>query len=337
MPGSNKPVLAGFVTAEDVARLAGVSRSAVSRTFTPGASVSRDVRARVQTAAQSVGYRVNRLAQSLALDNSPLVGIVAANIDTPFNAALLARMGQVLSQNGMQCLLLDATHVETGIAPLIERILEFRARAVIIMSGSPSNAIVEECLRSKLRVVLVNRPIPGVQADLVLSDDVAGARLAADQLLRSGARRLAVVAGGSGTPSQRRRIDAFRRYVAGRGVETTAWAAGVTSYETGQRAARELLTGERPDGVFCVTDLLALGFMDVARYELGMNLPGELGIVGFDDVPEAGWLAYRLTTIRQSVEGLSRAALAAVMRESGQGTTNLIPIELVERESVRRT
>src|SRR5215213_4710559 len=97
-----------FVTAEDVARLAGVSRSAVSRTFTPGASVSPDVRQRVQEAAKVLGYRVNRLARSLISDRSNLVGVVGSNLSTPFMARQLDQLSQALLKRSMQCLLLNA-------------------------------------------------------------------------------------------------------------------------------------------------------------------------------------------------------------------------------------
>jgi DNA-binding LacI/PurR family transcriptional regulator len=101
-----------FVTAEDVARLAGVSRSAVSRTFTPGASVSPDVKLRVQEAAKSLGYRVNRLAQSLISDQSNLVGVVSANLSLPFMARQLDELSRALLKRGMQCLLLNAAETK---------------------------------------------------------------------------------------------------------------------------------------------------------------------------------------------------------------------------------
>jgi DNA-binding LacI/PurR family transcriptional regulator len=325
----------GFVTAADVAALAGVSRSAVSRTFTPGAYVSEQVRARVTEAAERVGYRINRLAQSLIREKSSLVGIVAANIETPFNAALLSALSRALPAAGFQCLLFNAANAESGIAPLIERILEFRACAVVVLSGSPPNAIVEESIRNGLRVVLVNKLTRGVAADTILSDDLAGARLAADRLVEAGARRLAVVASGSGTPSQRRRIRAFRQRATEHGLPPILWGDGTTSYETGARAARDLLARSCPDGVFCVTDLLAMGFVDVVRHERRLQVPDDISVIGFDDTAPAGWAAYALTTIRQSIPELTAAVLAAVGREDGPARRIIVPVELIERRTVR--
>jgi DNA-binding LacI/PurR family transcriptional regulator len=309
----------------------------VSRTFTPGASVSPEVRRKVQEAAAALGYRVNRLARSLISDRSNLVGVVGANLSTPFMARELDLLSRRLLQDGLQCLLLNAADAERGIAPLIELILEFRVRAIVVMSGSPPSSIVDECLANGVRVVLVHRQVDAAMADTIVSDDAAGASMAAERLLRAGCRRPAVVASGAGTPSQLRRSEAFRARMAGAGVETRLWCAGETSYESGVRAARDLLPQAETDGVFCVTDLLALGFLDEAR-ALGRRVPADVSVVGFDDIPQAAWQPYRLTTIRQSPEDLASAVLDAVRREPKddreRGHT-VLPVALVERATVR--
>lgn len=324
-----------FVTAADVAVRAGVSRSAVSRTFTPGAYVSAEVRARVNEAADQVGYRINRLAQSLIQEKSNLIGIVAANLEAPFNAALLASLSKALPLSGRECLLFNATSSQQDIVPMIKRILEYRARALVILSGTPPNEIVEESVRRGLRVILVNKPMRGVAVDTILSDDLLGARLAADRLVRSGARRLAVVASSSRTPNQRRRIAGFRSRAREHGLPVAVWAEGETCYETGRRAADALLPS-RPDGIFCVTDLLAMGFLDGARHGHGRSIPRDLSVIGFDDVAMAGWSAYGLTTIRQSVSALTEAVLAAVEREGMPARRFVAPVELIERATVRQ-
>lgn len=110
----------GFVTAEEVAKKAGVSRSAVSRTFTPGGSVSKVVRRKVLKAAQELGYRVNRLAQGLNNDRSNLIGVVGANLSSPFISKQLDLLSIGLLRRGLQCLLLNAADARKDIAPLIE-------------------------------------------------------------------------------------------------------------------------------------------------------------------------------------------------------------------------
>jgi DNA-binding LacI/PurR family transcriptional regulator len=324
-----------FVTADDVAKLAGVSRSAVSRTFTPGASVSPDTRRRVAAAAQALGYRVNRLAQGLISAHSNLVGVVGANLATPYMAGQLDLLSQALLSRGLQCMLLNAGGSDSDVSRLIDLILEFRVRAIVVMSGSPPSAIVEECITNGVRVILVNKVVPGASADAIFTDDAAGAKLAARRLLDAGCRRIAVIASGSGTSSLKARADAFSKALARGGAEPVRWAEGSTSYETGQRAALELLSDADFDGAFCVTDLIALGFLDGARSDAGRQVPADLSVIGFDDIPQAGWSAYRLTTIRQSLHSIADAVIAAIERDGNAALSTTIPVSLVERATVR--
>ncbi|SCZ00543.1 LacI family DNA-binding transcriptional regulator [Microvirga guangxiensis] len=329
-----------FVTAEDVARLAGVSRSAVSRTFTPGASVSADVRLRVQEAAKTLGYRVNRLARSLISDQSNLVGVVGANLSLPFMARQLDELSRALLRRGMQCLLLNAAEAEQGITPLIELILEFRVRAIVVMSGSPPSSIIDDCVANGVRVILVNRQADDAETDTIISDDLGGARLAAGRLLQAGCRRIGVVGSGARTPTQLRRRVAFAECIEEAGIEPVVWASGETTYETGIEAAEGLLASHDLDGVFCVTDLLALGFLDGAR-RMGRRVPDDLSVIGFDDIPQSAWVPYHLTTVRQSMSDLTEAVLTAIEREMHGKDMDLVhevlPVELVERATVRPT
>jgi DNA-binding LacI/PurR family transcriptional regulator len=325
----------GFITADDVARRAGVSRSAVSRTFTPGASVSAEVSARVRRASDELGYRINRLAQGLTSDRSNLVGIVVSNLGSPYISRQVDALSQLLLQHGLQCLLLNATDAEHDISPLMDLVLEFRVRAIVVMSGAPPSSIVERCVANGIQVILTNRVAEGGVSTVVASDDTTGAQLAAARLLRARCRRIAVVGGGIGTFSQMRRLNAFSAVVGAAGLEPVLWAQGATTYEMGMEAARAILQRTPDlDGVFCATDLLALGFLDVARQEFGRRIPEDISIVGFDDIPQAGWLGYSLTTIRLPHRDLARSILAKVV-EPADHDFSVVPVELVERHSVR--
>lgn len=327
-----------YVTAGAVARKAGVSRSTVSRAFTPGSSISREARARVMVAAALMGYRVNRLAQSLTRARSPLVGLVGANLETPFQANLMADLSEALLRQGMQCVLLNARGTVRDVAPLIANLLEFRARAVVILSGTPPVEIIEECRRSRLKVILINRPLPEAAVHTILCDDRAGAELAAGRLLAAGCRNLAVIGSASGTPSITRRIEAFSAHLKARGIEPVVWLKGPTGYETGRDAARTLLGGQRLDGAFCATDLIAMGFVDGARHDRGLRVPEDVSVIGFDDIPQAAWQAYQLTTIRQSVPNLVEAVMRAIASEEEAlpgAAPVLLPVSLIERTSAR--
>ncbi len=324
----------GFVTAEDVARRAGVSRSAVSRTFTEGASVSPQMRRRVLRAASALGYRVNRLAQGLIRERSNLVGVLAANLSTPYIATYLDALSQALLRENLQCLLLNAADEGSNVSRLIDLILEFRVRAIVVISVTPPSAIVRECAANGVRVVLVNRVLESARADTIRTDDVAGARLAAEALIRAGCRRPAIVS--SATPSQMRRVKAAAAYFARAGIKAIRWSRGPSRYETGSQAARDLLATRDIDSVFCVTDLLALGFIDTVR-AMGRRVPEDISVVGYHDIPQASWQSYRLTTIRQPVGDLIRAVMQAVLRDGNprKPLNTVVSQELIERATVR--
>ena len=331
-----------FVTAAEIAEHAGVSRSAVSRTFTPGASVSSAVRARVLEAAGILGYRVNRLAQSLTNARSNIVGLVGADLQQPFHAECLATLSEALLADGFQCMLLNAANAGRDMGAVIERVLEYRVCAIVVMNGTPSSDIVKECLGNGVPVILVNKPMPGFGVDTVVTDHAGGGRAAADQLLAAGCRRLVVVSSAARTASLVGRLDAFRERAAEAGVSVRLWQEGPTDYAAGREAALSILgdpVDSAVDGAFCVTDLLALGFLDAARLDRGRRVPDDLSVIGFDDIPQAAWNAYQLTTFRQPVQLLTDQVMQIIRQRAETPevphATFPLPATLVLRKTVR--
>lgn len=325
---------ARFVSSADVARLAGVSRSAVSRAFTPGGCVSPPTRARILAAAEELGYRVNRLARILHQDRSDLVGVVGANFANPYISAQFDALTAELHRRNLQCLLLNSAG--TAKATDLARLLDYRVRTVVLLSGAAPDRLMRLCAANGARMVLINRPAPpkGALADLILADSAAGGRLAAKRLASAGCRHVAVVISGSRTSAKRVRARAFCDEMAARDIPVTRWEKGPNSYQTGIDAARTLLASPGIDGIFGVTDEIALGVLNTARFELGLAVPGELSVIGFDDAPISDWSSHRLTTIRQSLPELTRATMDAIERSAeAPPTRSEIPVTLVERDS----
>ena len=335
---ADHPFRQNFVTAAEVGRHARVSRSAVSRTFTPGASVSSAMRLRVTESAATLGYRVNMLAQRLANARSHLVGILATEIDAPFHAELLDSLSAALLRDGFDCMLLNASNNEHEITALIARMLAYRVEAIVVMSGTPSSRIVEECLSKGVSVILVNKPMAGVSADTVMADHAAGGRIAAARLIAAGCSKLAVISSGARTSSLVNRLKAFRARAARARLPVTIWDRGATTYENGHAAAIAL-RDFAIDGAFCVTDLLALGFLDGMRFSNGRRVPEDVSVIGFDDVPQASWAANQLTTFRQSASLLTDAVTsmlrARALDPAISHKTVTIPVELVVRRTLR--
>jgi len=324
------------VNARQVAERAGVSRSAVSRTFTEGASVSRETRAKVMKAAAELGYHVNHLARGLIRAETGIVCLLIGEIGTPYQSALLDATTRCLQAAGKVVMVLNTAGDPRTTEAALGQTLNYRADATVVFSGSPPSTLVETCIASGQRVIMINRDdLPkGTEQILVENDEAVGE--AALMLHRAGCATLAVVSSTAGTPSIVARERRFVQAAAGLGLTVTVSREGPTGYATGAASARLLLaSSRRPDGVFCVTDLLALGFMDVARREFGRRIPEDLCIVGFDDIAQAGWMSYELTTFRQPLETMAERIVAILATDEEPSGPIRLPVQTVWRRSVR--
>lgn len=332
----NKPKKAS-VSANRVAELAGVSRSAVSRTFTDGASVSAETRAKVLAAAEKLGYHVNHLARGLIRHRSGIVCLIVGELHAPYQSAFVEAATRTLQAVGKVVMVLNTSGQPANVEAALRQTLNYRADATVVVSGSPSVSLIETCIENGQRVILINRDDPVEGPHFVLVENEAAAREAYLMLRRAGCSRLAVVSSTAGTPSPTARERAFVAAAEAEGVAVTVSRAGPTGYAAGAESARQLLAlSGRPDGVFCVTDLLALGFMDVARMEFRLSVPEDLCVIGFDDIPEAGWLGYNLTTFRQPLAEIADY-IASIVEEDAEEVAGLrrLPVQVVWRRTVR--
>lgn len=325
-----------FVSADQVAQKAGVSRSAVSRTFTPGASVAPATREKVLKAAEELGYHVNDLARGILANQSRLVGIVATKPEMGFRSHLTAALSKALIARGSVPVLINTGQTEEELLAAQKTLIGHRAEATIILSGSPPASFFELARRNGQPVVMIGRSEQG--ADLVQAGNGEAARHAANLFIASGRRHPAYVGSRSGTPSIIERETAFVAECARLGHMQIPTAHGVDSdYQGGVTAVEALLASGRPfDSIFCANDLLALGVLDALR-RAGRSIPDEVAVIGFDDVPEAAWLNFNLTTFRQDPQRVAACVIGLLERraenpDAAPGLERLMP-ELVVRES----
>ena len=326
-------------TSIDVARLAGVSQSTVSRSFDPKSSISKETRRRVMAAAAQLGYQPNAIARSLITKRTNIVGIVMANLtDSHFYPRVLEGFTQRLQEMGKQILLLSAPS-GYSVDEILPSVLGYQVDALIIASMTPGDEIIDVSNRGGRRVILFNRYVEDTSAGIVCCDNIAGGRLAADFLLDHGHRRIAYIAGSEKSTTNLMREKGFRNQLIERGYGDILREQASYSYDAGRAAARCLLSGaNRPDAIFCAADIIALGVMDVARCELGILVPDELSVIGFDDIPPAEWPSYDLTTIRQPVDAMIAATLELLDDDDPTAPTNasiILPVELIVRGSAR--
>jgi len=326
-----------FVSAQSVAELAGVSRSAVSRAFTPGASIAPETLARVHEAAATLGYQVNDLARGLLANRSRLVGLVTSDADSPFRAQMIAALSQSLIERGNVPAIINIGATAEDIANASRQLLRYRAEATVFLSGSPPESLVEVTRRNGQPLILINRAETGL--DSGHCDDRDGAQQAFEALRMTGAVRFAVLNKVNPSPSLAAREQAFAEFAAASGFKSKTARAGHSDYDGGREAARRLLArGSVPDAIFCVNDLMAFGALDHLR-GAGLCVPDDVSVIGFDDVPIAAWASYKLTTLRQDARHIAREVVSILDRRIADPDSPpmsvYFQVELVVRETVK--
>ncbi len=327
------------VTSIDVARLAGVSQSSVSRVFSPNANVSEEKRKRILEAARHLGYKPNALARSLITQSTNLIGVVVSDLSSLFYAHFISLLTRHLRQIGKQAILFNVGMDEPA-DEVLPTLLEYQVDALLIASTTLSADMATESTRLGTPVILFNRITELPQVSSVCVDNYRGGREIARLFIDSGHRRLAFVAGIAGTQTSALRQKGFYDYAAAAGFEPLAEDRGDYTYQSGFEAAVRLLDRpEPPDAIFFASDQMALGAIDAARAR-GIRVPEDLSIAGFDNIPQGAWDGYQLTTIAQPLNVLLDATIQVLADQLAEGSfyrgkNTLIPGELIIRHSVR--
>jgi DNA-binding LacI/PurR family transcriptional regulator len=300
MSGDRQP---DKVTSATVAQLAGVSQSAVSRAFTPGASVSKGTANKVRAAADALGYRPNPLARAMITGKSRIIGLVVAYLDNQFYPLALEQLSRALRERGYHILIFMAGNATDQIGEVVEELLDYQVDGIVTASVAISNDLTARCSAAGIPVVLFNRGQDDSRLSEVTSDNLAGGQRVAEFLLAGGHKRIAHIMGWQGSSTGRDRALGFERAMKAAGQKPFAMIDGMYAQSTAAAVARDLCSGtKRPDAIFVGNDHMAFAVMDALRFELGLDVPGDVSIVGYDDVPMAAWPAYNLTTVRQPLE-----------------------------------
>ena len=334
-----RPPHARRLTAREVAERAGVSVSSVSRTFTDGASISPGTRKRVLKAAKELGYRPNVLAQSLMTGRTKLIGLVSNNFDNPAFMEIFDLFTRRLQQKGLRPLLANLSGT-TETAAALDMLQQYSVDGVIIASSTLPQPFLAGCRAAGLPVVHAFGRARSSRGLAVASvDNVAGGRLAAATLASRGYKKIAFLGGPELATSTIDRLTGLREGLAEHGLAPREILFGASyAHDVGQNLMRTLLGRKAIDAVFCGDDILAIGALD-ACIEAGIDVPGRIGIIGFNDIAMAAWPAYRLTTIRQPIGDIISAAVDMIAAMVEQGARALPPrrfaCALVERGSLR--
>jgi DNA-binding LacI/PurR family transcriptional regulator len=316
-----------------------VSQSAVSRVFTPGASASKRTIAKVRAAAERLGYRPNVLARAITTGRSKMIGVVVAYLENQFYPVALELLSRALQDRGYHVLIFMAGNAADKAGQVLDELIDYQVDGIITASVAMTNDLTSRCEAAGIPVVMFNRGQRDARLSEVTSDNVAGGKRATEFLVAGRHRRIAHIMGWQGSSTGRDRTAGFRLGMKAAKLEPFAMVDGEYSRERAAAVTRDLFAGRRgPDAIFVGNDHMAFAVMDEVRYGLGLSIPGDVSIVGYDDVPIAAWPSYALTTIRQPVDAMVNATVEAILgRVAGDASPRRIKIDgpLVVRGSAR--
>ncbi|HEY1916476.1 MAG TPA: LacI family DNA-binding transcriptional regulator [Streptosporangiaceae bacterium] len=329
-----------MATIQDVARAAGVAPSTVSRYLSGQLRVSPATEARMLDAVRALGYVPNAQAQNLARRRSGVVGFVVPEIGNPYFGAIADYVVEAVEQRGLQVLLCSTRSQAVKEGSYIDLLASGAIDGMLYLGSFRSNERLAAAIRGGLPVVVVDEPIAGLpDVHTVVMDDYSGGYQAASYLVALGHRRIAFISGPAELASvqERRRgyEDALRK--GGLDPAEQLTLAGHFTEQFGMSALPRLLGASAPPtAAFVASDYIALGMMSAAETH-GIRVPGDLSVVGFDDIRFSQYVRPRLTTIRSPLDRLAQTGVELLFERlsdtDSPARTEVLPVELIVRES----
>jgi LacI family transcriptional regulator len=333
-------VVSKRITSVDVANLAGVSVAAVSRAFTPGASIAPATKQRVVEAAAALGYQPNVIARSLNQRRSNLVGLLMSGWNNFGYVDVLRRLAERLEAEGYE-VILKSVPDRDRVEDCVRQVLQYQVAAIAVVSEVVPANVVADCTRRGVPVVLVNRIGAGMGTSAVSLDGTHLGREIAEFLLARDHRRIALLRGRADIDFTGHVMEAILARV-GTAPERKVVAdrSGVLGYDAGRQAINELCGGSAaPDAVFCTFDETAIGVMDGARFDLGLAIPQDIAVIGNGNRAPSAWASHELTTVEyprdEVIDHCIRILLARLENNELEPEVALLKPDLVIRPSTR--
>jgi LacI family transcriptional regulator len=328
---------------EDVAARAGVSTMTVSRVINNHGRVATATRQRVQQAINELGYVPNALARSLLKGRTRTIALIVSDISNPFFTSIARGVEDVARRHGYTVILGNSDESVEKERQYVHAMLSNRIDGLLIApAGSGSRKTLDFLARHGTKFVLIDRQLPGVAADAVVGDSIGGARLLTEHLIELGHRRIALVGGSHEVPTARDRQRGYEEALRDRGLEPQPALIIESNYkqEGGYRAAQQLLAlpaDERPTAIFAGNNFLAIGAIQALR-AAGLQVPGDIAVVCFDDIELASALQPFLTVMAQPARTFGTVAAQFLFdrldgAESSAWRRVVLPPELIVRVS----
>ncbi|HEY7631951.1 MAG TPA: LacI family DNA-binding transcriptional regulator [Thermoleophilaceae bacterium] len=338
-----------YVTIRELARLSGVSVGTVSRALNGYPDVRQDTRDRIVRLAEELDYTPQAAARTLVTRRSHVIGVFLEtgknhpDIQHPFFHEVLVGIKNRLGAAGYDLLLFASEEPGNGYGThsYLKRCNHHHVDGAVLMGLSADDPETDRLARSSLPCVSVDVEFQGLHSSWVSSDNHQGADLAVKHLMECGHKRIAHIAGPLDTTPGRERLAGFRRAIekAGLPYYDELVVYGDFYYESGLASMEKLLDlATPPTAVFVASDMMAMGAMRAVQAR-GLSVPGDVAVVGYDDITIAGMAHPPLTTVRQEKAQLGELAAEALLRQIEEGangdleSTLTLPVTLVVRES----
>lgn len=296
-------------TIRDVAREAGVSVSTVSRVLNDSGPVSEATRRRILEVAQRLHFTPNTTARSLSTRRTHAIGVLMPDVYGEFFAEVIRGIDQVAQQHGYH-VLISGAHNEPAEVDAAVRAIRGRVDGLILMAAELDTELLKRNLPERVPAVLINADHDASHFDTINIDNFGGAAAMARHLLRLGHRDIAIITGPARNRDSLERVRGFASVLKEAGVTARPeWLVeGAFTEASGFRAASELLNqSPRPSVIFAANDSMAVGALSAAR-ALGLRVPEDVAVAGFDDVPIAAYVSPPLTTVKVAITKLGSCA-----------------------------
>ncbi|WP_026126807.1 LacI family DNA-binding transcriptional regulator [Nocardiopsis xinjiangensis] len=326
-----------MVSIKDVAEAAGLSVATVSRALNGQSAVSDTARAKVLSAAESLGYRPNVVARSLRTDRTRTIGLVISDVLNPYFTELARSVEEEARALGYSVIIGNADERAELEAHHVRSLLERRIDGLLVSPADGHSPLTLDAAEGPTPLVFVDRWIPGCDAPVVRADGRGAIRDLVAHLYGLGHRRLAIITGPAATTTGRERVEAFRAALSELGLSLPESHVGQGDFqaESGRLATERFLDlPERPDAVFATDNLMALGALNAIRVR-GLSVPDDIGLAAFDDIPWFPHTAPPITTIAQPTAALGRVAVRALadLISGGPAQSTVLPAHLLVRRS----
>jgi len=307
-----QPKTRSRATSYDVARLAGVSQSAVSRCFKPGASISKKMREKVMAAAKELNYQPNAIARGLITRRSNLVAVLVSSQMNFYYPEVLFQLTDRFSNQGLRVLLFTINE-EADVEEAIDQIWQYQADGVI--SASYLSVAQHELLQERgIPVVMFNRYFADLPTNSIWCDTEGATQVLVRHLTDFGHKNFGLIEGPEYSMVNRERMRLVRQAISDQGGEIVGEARGTYRYESAALATQNLMESKtRPTAIIAANDMMAMGALDELKNVMGRSVPGDVSVVGFDGIGAARFAAYELTTIRQPIGRMAESAVTMML------------------------